>query len=231
MLEKMEKIEKNLQYISENMNGKNIIIELIGSPKSGKTTCVQALKTTLEKAGIKFEIRRETAEYNPVNKMSKDYNTWMVMELFKNTIEDIEGEGKVVIYDRGILDRKVWLEQAQIDQSMEKDDVDILNSLYNLNLNKKYRPVVVAFKTSPEMSITRKGRESFHINQKTLSLYNSIFDKTQEKLKETAQTYSYFETDEYQGNIKEFIVDVSEEMTTNIVRVLQERNYEKEPGF
>lgn len=226
MIEKMQKIEKNLQYISKNMKGKNIIVELTGSPKSGKTTCVQALKTTLEKAGVNFEIRRETAEYNPISKISEDYNTWMVMELFKNTIEDIEGEGKIVIYDRGILDRKFWLEQAKINRKMPESDVNILNSLYNLSLNPKYKPVVVAFKTSPELSIKRKGKESTHINQKTLSLYNSIFDEGQEELKNAAQAYSFFETDGYQGNIKEFIVDVTQQLTTDIVRVLEERDYE-----
>ena len=226
MLQKLEKIEKNLQYISKNMKGKNIIIELTGSPKSGKTTCVQALKTTLENAGINFQIRRETAEYNPVNKTSEDYNTWMVMELFKNTIEDIEGEGKLVIYDRGVLDRKFWLEQAKINGKMTPNDVNILNSLYNLNLNKKYKPVVVAFKTSPELSIKRKGKESTHINYKTLSLYNSIFDAGQEELKNASEAYAFFETDGYQGNIKEFIVDVTEQLTTDIVRVLEERDFE-----
>ena len=226
MLEKLEKIEKNLQYINKNMKGENIIIELTGSPKSGKTTCVQALRTTLEKAGVNFEIRRETAEYNPVDKKSEDYNTWMVMELFKNTIEDIEGKGKIVIYDRGILDRKFWLEQAKINGKMTQNDVNILNSLYNLNLNKKYKPVVVAFKTSPELSIKRKGKESTHINQKTLSLYNSIFDAGQEELKKVSQAYSFFETDGYQGKLKEFIVDVSEKLTTDIVRFLEERDYE-----
>lgn len=228
MLEKMQKIERNLQYINKNMKGKNIIVELTGTPKSGKTTYVQALKTMLEKSGVDFEVRRETAEYNPVSKLSENYNTWMVMELFKNTIEDSEGKGKIVIYDRGILDRKFWLEQAKINKSMQENDVNILNSLYDLNLNKKYKPIVVAFKTSPELSIKRKGKESIHINQKTLSLYNSIFDAGQENLKKASQAYSFFETDGYQGNIKEFIVDVTEQLTTDIVKVLGEREYKIE---
>ena len=228
MLYKMNKIEENLDYINKNLEGKNIIVELTGTPKSGKTTCVQALKKTFEKEGIPFEIRRETAEYNPISKTSKDYNTWMVMELFKNTIEDIEGQGKIVIYDRGIWDRKFWLEHANKTGIMSIRDIKSLNSLYNLSVVEDYDPILIAFRTSPELSIKRKGRESTHINMKSLSSYNEVFDAGQAGLKNASKTYSYFETDEYQGQIREFIVDVTEELTNNIVKVLEERKKEKE---
>lgn len=228
MLYKMKKINENLEYIRKNLKGKNIIVELTGTPKSGKTTCVQALRNSFEKEGINFEIRRETAEYNPVSKISKDYNTWMVMELFKNTIEDIEGEGKIVIYDRGILDRKFWLEHSAQNGKMSMRDINALNRLYDLSMVEDYKPLLIAFKTSPELSIKRKGRESTHINMNSLSLYNEIFDAGQEELKNKSEIYSFFETDGYQGNIKGFIVDVTEQLTNNIVRVLEERENNKE---
>ena len=230
MLYKINKIEENLDYISKNLKGENIIVELTGTPKSGKTTCVQAIRKTFEKEGIPFEIRRETAEYNPISKTSKDYNTWMVMELFKNTIEDIEGQGKIIIYDRGIWDRKFWLEHSRQNEKMGMTDIKLLNSLYDLSVVKDYDPVLLAFKTSPELSIKRKGKVSTHINMESLSSYNKIFDAGQEGLKNASKTYSYFETDEYQGKIKEFIVDVTEELTNNIVRVLEEREKPDKEG-
>lgn len=102
MQQKMNSIQENTKQIQENLKSNNtpIFIELMGTPKSGKTTLTRSLKTLFERSEIDIDIRRETAEYNPISKEAESYNLWMILELFKNLIEDIEnGKGKIIIYE------------------------------------------------------------------------------------------------------------------------------------
>ena len=107
-------IETNLNYIKENIskNKEPIFIELIGTAKSGKTTLLNNITKLLTKNGIPVQKRAETAEYNPIeNKDLEEYNIWMYSELIKNLSEDMsDNTPRVVIYDRGMLDRLPWID-------------------------------------------------------------------------------------------------------------------------
>ena len=70
-LEKLVRIQNRVTRISKTLKDINepIFIELIGTPKSGKTTLKGYLQNLFENNGIDCFCRRETAEYNPVDKL------------------------------------------------------------------------------------------------------------------------------------------------------------------
>ena len=73
-LQKIEEIQTNVQKnIKEQIKDSNqtYFIELVGTPKSGKTTLLQKLNELFSKSGVTMIPRRETAEYNPVEKYSR----------------------------------------------------------------------------------------------------------------------------------------------------------------
>lgn len=112
--EQKERIEENLKYIKTNISkmDKPIFIELLGTAKSGKTTLLNNITGIFESYGIPVQKRAETAEYNPIqNKDIEEYNIWMYSELMKNLSEDMSNKTpRVVIYDRGLLDRIPWID-------------------------------------------------------------------------------------------------------------------------
>ena len=61
-----------------------VFIELLGTPKSGKTTLKKALMKLADYNGLDFMARQETAEVNPIEKGKVQYDPWMVLELMKN---------------------------------------------------------------------------------------------------------------------------------------------------
>ena len=67
-LKKLEEIDRTLEEIKGEVTGsdKPLFIELIGTPKSGKTTLKNAIQKAFDKKGIPVITRRETAEYNPI---------------------------------------------------------------------------------------------------------------------------------------------------------------------
>ena len=231
MQQKMNSIQENTKQIQENLKSNNtpIFIELMGTPKSGKTTLTKSLKTLFEKSKIDIEIRRETAEYNPISKEAESYNLWMILELFKNLIEDIEnGKGKIIIYDRGIIDRIAWLNLAVRDESIAESDFEAIKRLYDLKtIREKYKPIVYGFYTTPELSIERKGRPGKFVNVQSLNTYNEKFLSEQKDIRRIASAYKFIETDQYQGKIEDFIVDCSLSLTDILKNLTKNKELEE----
>lgn len=225
--EKINSIQNAVAYLKSNLSKTDcpIFIELIGTPKSGKTTLVNAMKNLLEKSGIPVTVRRETAEYNPIqNKNSEEYNIWMIMELIKNFSEDlINNPGKIVIYDRGLLDRIPWIDYSVQTGSISKKDSEIIKKLYETDLLKKYNPLAYGFITSPEISIKRKGGEGRLVNKNSLKMFNEHFANQQDFIKAHALEYHKYQTDSYQGKLPDFITDVTSNMLQDSCRLISEK--------
>lgn len=223
--DKLELIKNNISRIKAGINEDTppIFVELIGTPKSGKTTLLRSLKSLFYNNQMEIFTRRETAEYNPVEKGAKQYDLWMVLELFRNLSEDISNKhGQIVIYDRGIIDRLVWLENALENGKISKQDLDRIKGLYNLEtIREEYKPITLGFLTSPELSVQRKGSAGRFVNNKTLGAYNRIFMENQGMIAELSSNYTLTKTDSYQGRIEEFIMDMSINLTERIVSQLE----------
>lgn len=71
-IQKMNAIVEKLKAVSERLKHTDspVFIELVGTPKSGKTTLKRSLQDLFEKAGIGVFTRQETAEYNPIAKQA-----------------------------------------------------------------------------------------------------------------------------------------------------------------
>lgn len=225
MEQKIEKISSNMHKIKENLTPDTppIFVELLGTPKSGKTTLLKNLRGLFGNNNIEIFTRRETAEYNPVAKDAKEYNLWMVLELFRNLSEDISNkQGKIVIYDRGILDRLTWLERAVETGEMSKADFEKIRALYELETIKiGYRPITLGFITTPELSVQRKGQPGRAVNVENLTAYNRILLSAQNEIEKISFTNSLTRTDTYQGRLEEFILDISSKLTDEIINSLE----------
>ncbi len=232
MQQRTEKINRNMGKIKSGITESTppIFVELLGTPKSGKTTLLKSLKGLFCNNGMQIFTRRETAEYNPVAKDSKQYDLWMVLELFKNLLDDISNrQGQIVVYDRGIIDRLTWLENAVENGMMTKQDLEKIKGLYDLeSIRNGYRPIALGFITSPELSIKRKGSVGRYVNPETLTAYNRTLLEKQGEISSLSSSYSLTRTDDYQGRIEEFILDSASDLTEKIARQLEVRKGERE---
>ena len=229
---KMKKIDENLKFITENITNLSepIFIELIGTPKSGKTTLFNALKNMFEDRNVEFQGRQETAEYNPIkNKDIEEYNIWMIAEIIKNLSEDMANkEPRIVVYDRGILDRIPWIDYAMLDNSLSRCDGKIINSIFDSDFISEYKPLAYSFLTSPEISVKRKGKEERLVNKRNVGIFNKYLLQENSLMASYSKRYYFAETDSYQGRIKDFIIDMSEAVTQDVSeRIKEELDYYK----
>lgn len=219
-LNQANRIETSLMYIKENMqkNKGPIFVELIGTAKSGKTTLLNNITNLLMKNGIPVQKRSETAEYNPIeNKDLEEYNIWMYSELMKNLSEDMSNPTpRVIIYDRGMLDRLPWIDFSVNDGSIPAEDALLLRQMFFSKFMKNYKPLTYGFITSPELSVLRKGKEGRLVNIKNVRLFNEYMKAEEDTIKNGAEKYTIIRTDQYQGNIKQFVMDLVEKITEDI---------------
>ena len=221
------RIESNIDYIKQNLDksGGPIFVELMGTPKSGKTTLLGAFKNLFGKYGIRIQAKQETAEYNPIqDKSSEEYSMWMIMELMKELSEDFsDGTPRIVIYDRGMLDRIPWLDCSVKDGTIPARDSELLKGVYQTEFMRKYRPLSYGMVTSPELSVKRKGKPGRTVNYDSIALFNDCFEKEFEFINGLSQKLSITTTDPYQGSLNEFIMDVSETVTRDVSEIIRER--------
>ena len=218
-LEKLEEIERTLEKIKGLVinSQKPFFIELVGTPKSGKTTLKRAIQNVFDAKGIPLITRRETAEYNPIPKDDENYNFWMILELMKNVSEDLSNaKGKVVLYDRGMIDRIPWMKYDIGQSKMSEEDYRRIIEMYKSDCLKEYKPLAQVFFTSPELSILRKGSEGRFVNTQTLTKYNSILNQELDTIRNIASGTNITVTDQYQGRIKDFIIDQMEEISRGL---------------
>src|SRR5579872_6446963 len=88
------------------------IVEFAGTPKSGKTTTINALHQLLKRNDVTVRTFQERASVAPlVDKGTAFFNTWVTCATLNGVIEALEDEKlDVLILDRGLFDGLVWID-------------------------------------------------------------------------------------------------------------------------
>lgn len=145
------------------------------------------------------------------------------MELMKNLSEDTSNSTpRIVIYDRGMIDRIPWIDFSVNDGTIPMKDGMLLKQLFQTEFLQKYKPLTYGLVTSPEISVARKGKEGRLVNIKNVQLFNEYFEKEQNFIKNAAGKYTKIKTDPYQGQILKFIMDMTECITRDVKERIRE---------
>jgi len=88
-----------------------LVVEFAGTPKAGKTTALDSLRTVLRNRGYKVGVVEEQAPSSPVRgKRDKDFNVWTVATTVARMVEAVHVDKDIVLVDRGVLDAMCWLD-------------------------------------------------------------------------------------------------------------------------
>lgn len=137
-----------------------IIIEFSGSPKAGKTSCINSLRQFLKRNGFEVEVIQERASICPVSdKQSPMFNVWtscMSLAGLVGIVEDKKSTCDFIILDRGIFDALCWFEWLTAYKKMEPE---FQKKLCDFFLQKEFVgliDIVFSFTVEPEKSIERE---------------------------------------------------------------------------
>lgn len=191
-LEIIKELKKSAQEVKkitdEHRKRRPIVIEFSGSPKAGKTSCINSLKQFLKRNGFEVEIIQERASVCPVyDKHSPMFNIWTACTSISGLLGILENKKMicdVVILDRGIFDALCWFEWLS---TQEKMDESLRQTVDNFLLIKDFVSkidIVFSFCVKPEISIKREYANLLTdelgtiMNEKVLQEYLDAVEET-----------------------------------------------------
>ena len=167
-IEERKQIIKELQKLAEEVRAlkaehrqkRPIVIEFSGSPKAGKTSCINSLELFLKRNDFSVQIVQERASVCPVSdKQSPMFNLWtacMSLAGLIGTLENKKNQVDVLILDRGIFDALCWFEWLVSTSKMEEEQRRITEQFLLANELVSCIDVVFAFSVQPGISIERE---------------------------------------------------------------------------
>lgn len=196
MLDERKKIIKELQKLAEEVlalkqehrQKRPIVIEFSGSPKAGKTSCINSLELFLKRNGFSVKIVQERASVCPVSdKQSPMFNLWTACTSLAGligTLEDKKNQVDVLILDRGIFDALCWFQWLVCNGKMEEKQKEVTENFLLMDELVKCIDIVFAFCAKPDISIEREyatlltDKLGSIMNKKVLSEYLDAIERT-----------------------------------------------------
>lgn len=233
------KIIKELQKLAEEVfnlkkehrQKRPIVIEFSGSPKAGKTSCINSLELFLKRNGFSVRIIQERASICPVSdKQSPMFNLWtacMSLAGLIGTLEDKKNQVDVLILDRGIFDALCWFEWLVSNSKMEEEQRYITEKFILMDELVKTIDIVFAFYVEPDISIVREysnlltNKPGSIMNKKVLGDYLKAIEATYDNKKQ--YFHKVFKIDTSKKNQNEVGKEVTKTTLDNLKELLMER--------
>lgn len=183
--------EEILKLKQEHRQKRPIVIEFSGSPKAGKTSCINSLELFLKRNGFSVRIIQERASVCPVSdKHSPMFNIWTSCASLSGligTMEDKKNNVDVLILDRGIFDSLCWFEWLVSSGRMENDIRKKTEEFFLIDDFVKNIDIVFAFQVEPKISIEREfavlltDKQGSIMNERVLEEYKKALLVTKKK--------------------------------------------------
>lgn len=233
-IEQLEKMASEVLSLKKQQRQRRpIVIEFCGSPKAGKTSCINSLNIFLKRNGFKTSILSEKAGFSPLSdKHNPVFNVWTCSSAINEINEKMEKaqhgeEIDVIISDRGIFDALCWFGWLKSQKHMNKNEYKILTEFATLYRWQKNIDLVYVFIVSPEESIRREyanlltNKRGSIMREDVLEQYLSSVEETMKEYEKDFRAVYKIDTTQKKQN------DIGYEVTFKTLEVLKNMLIEK----
>lgn len=208
-----------------------IIIEFCGTPKPGKTTCINALNIFLKRNGFKTHLLTERASVCPItDKHNPRFNLWTVCTALAETLYICTEKNKeldIIILDRGIFDALCWFEWLYKEERLSEEDFKSVSSFLTQNICIPILDIVYIFDVNYEESLKREyanlltNKTGSIMNKKTLCAFSDSIKVATEKFQNSFSKIKEINTTKKSPN------DVNYEVTSETLSIISDMVEEK----
>ena len=145
-------------------NDKRFVIEFAGTPKSGKSTCIDIVEHFFRRLRYDILAPSEGASKRTPRRLKEDlvaYNAWSATYALTQILESRYGADKyqLVLMDRGLFDALAWFEMLvnSDDQSLTPDDRTTIHKFLLVPNWSQQTQFVFLFLTEPDIAIAREN--------------------------------------------------------------------------
>lgn len=212
-----------------------ILIEFCGSPKAGKTSCMNALQIFLRRNEFRTRTLTERASISPIgDKFDPRFNIWTasstIAEMVESTWLGIL-ETDVIVADRALFDALCWFTWLNTHGKLDGDNYSRLTGYLTAPILRSAIDLIYVFRAAPSTSMDREyatlltRKKGSIMNEDVLASYLQAIDLTVERFGGDFRAVREIDTSTITQN------DVSHAVTTQTLHALRDLTVEKVAWF
>lgn len=205
MIEKSEELRRRaesvLNALSATKRDGPFFVEFSGSPKSGKSSCIDIVGHFFRRLGYRVLAPTEGASKRTPYYLKDDFvafNAWSACYALSHVLEGLYHSDKshIAILDRGLFDALVWFEFLAAKGDISEKERDHVHNFLLIDKWRSVIDVVFLFKSDPDTSLDRENRDKLirepgrAMNPDFLRDLNEAYDQARDKY---AGQFSAFE--------------------------------------
>lgn len=223
----------NAMVLSEGQeNPLPFFVEFAGTPKSGKSSCIEIVRHFFRRVGFRILAPTEGASRRTPYYLKNNlpaFNTWSASYALTHVLEgkyDAEDRYQIALLDRGLFDALAWFELLREDGEISDEELNAIQQFFSLERWRSSIGIVFLFQTDAPTSLQRENAHTLidepgsAMNPEFLPKLNKAYDTVREKFQGYYHLIS-IDTSESQGSTPE---STAKYVVTKILDVLDERS-------
>ncbi len=169
----MARLEKRAEQVRALLEyaPRPFVMEFAGTPKSGKSTSVEALRHFFSRHGFRVHILAERAAVCPIPmKGHLFFNTWCATSMLAELLENVDTETDIIVVDRGLFDALVWLTLQEGRGELTAEEARTIEAFVLLERWRTLIDLAVVMEVDAEEALARENSQ--HITRKGGSIMN-----------------------------------------------------------
>ena len=173
-LEILHHLKNELLEMRDSIERTPYVIEFSGTPRTGKTTIINNLNEFFSKGNFKVKVieefttsERYKKEIKPIFKdMSKrDINFEIPKYVLEDLNEAIEEKPDIILADRSLFDRLVWIDRLYITGRLSDEDYRLYRSTYSPLIKDNINTIITTY-VDALTAIRRDYRANLSLEQR-----------------------------------------------------------------
>jgi thymidylate kinase len=172
--------------------GGPFFIEFAGTPKSGKSSCIDSVSHFFRRMGFQVHSPSEGASRRTPRYLKEDltaFNTWSACHALTQILEALHHSDRyhIAILDRGLFDSLVWFDLLSRQKKVAEADCAVVQQFLLLAKWRESIDLVVLFKVDPKDAMSRENRNMLiekhgrAMNPEFLGSLNEAYDRVNEQ--------------------------------------------------
>lgn len=225
-----ENILNQLSAIEDELREKRrlpIFIEFAGSPKSGKSTCIDTITHFFRRTNFNILAPTEGASKRTPYYLKHDwlsFNVWSASYALTHILEGLYGSDKyqLAILDRGLFDALAWFELLHMNDSIDETVRDTIQNFLLLDKWRTEIDAVFLFKADPPTSLKRENQNTL-IDEPGSAMNEKVLSKLNEAYATVKDQYSHYFSQlieiDTSDSLKTTVISTSIEVAVKILDV------------
>ena len=193
--EQVSDLEKKADHLHDLLKyaPRPFVIEFAGTPKSGKSTSVEAIRHFLNRHDFRVHLLAERAAVCPIPmKGHLFFNTWCASSMLAELLANIETDTDIIVVDRGLFDSLVWLTLQEKRGELNAEETKTFERFVLLDRWRTLTDLVVVMNVSADQALYRENAQRISSKPGSIMSADVLSNLSQSVTESVTRYHKYF---------------------------------------